>query len=144
MRKGFLEQGMLDAFLSDFAEVVGKVLKSGQVKVEPAPKGDKGGVEFSRSKTLPATIYIPSHYDEYTKKFVVYHELAHLFLNALGCRQNEYIPDLLAAAMMWRDGYDPISIIDILRVLDNSRRNKWRTILTFLLLFYLNWKEVSV
>ncbi len=133
---------ILDALLSDFVSFVDKILKSGQVKIKPAPKGDKGGVEFSRSKTLPATIYIPPHYDEYTKKFVVYHELAHLFLNALGYRQNEYIPDLLAAAMMWEEGYDPISIMDILRVLDNGRRNVWRTILVFLLLDYLQRKEV--
>jgi len=131
---------VLDLLLSDFYRFVAENI--GKVKVKEQ-KGVKGLTQYHRSTTFPAVVVIDPALDFYAQKFILLHELAHLYLNTLGHRQNEYIPDLLAAAYLWSEGMEEEDILDIMRILYPTRRNIWRIILVYLLLRYLS-EEVGV
>ena len=100
----------------------------------------KGNVKYNSLTLVPAIITLNRNYDFYTKKFVLLHELGHLFLERIG-KQNEYIPDILAAAYLYREGMLPEDIINILSVLYPSKENLYRVILVYLTLDYLKRRE---
>lgn len=127
-------QEILDVLLNDFRNFVKNILPEISVKMSHTTKGQ---VQFSKN-TIPAIIYIPADADEYTQQFVLLHEIGHLYLNHLKIRQNELIPDMLAAAYMYESGYDPSEILSILEQLHDRYENILRVIVVFLLLYYLD------
>ncbi|MEO0189308.1 MAG: ImmA/IrrE family metallo-endopeptidase [candidate division WOR-3 bacterium] len=133
---------ILSLFLTDFRQFVKKTLPNIKIKFAT---NTKGHIEFSSKTTLPAVIYLPQNVDEYTQLFITLHELGHLYMHKymhkLGMRQNEFVPDLLAVAYMYEAGYDPTEILSILEILYDRYENVIRSILAFLLLYYLEKEE---
>lgn len=129
-----MREEIINLLVSDFRQFVQKTLPKIHIKFS---ENTKGYVEYNSSTTFPARIVLPSSYDEYTQKFILLHELGHLYANQLGLRQNEFLPDLLATAYLYYEGYDPVEILSILDVLYSKYENHIRAILAFLLLYFL-------
>lgn len=133
-----MKKEILNLLLTDFRQFVKKTLPNTKIKFAT---NTKGHIEFSSKTTLPAVIYLPKNVDEYTQIFIALHELGHLYMHKLGMRQNEFLPDLLAVAYMYEAGYDPTEILSILEILYDRYENVIRSILAFLLLYYLEKEE---
>ncbi len=125
---------LLELLIIDFSQFVKKI----KPKIEVKFGNTSGRIEYNEHKAI---ITLPANKDFYTQLFVLLHELAHYYLSKIKIRQNEYIPDLLAAAYMYMHGYDADEIIDILQTLSDSKENIYRVMVVYLLLDWLKRRE---
>lgn len=119
-----LKEALRREFVDDFNKWLEE--KGESVKVRPGTEG------LLHKPTR--TIVIPANVDEYTKRFILLHELGHLWLHDRYSRQNEYVPDLIAATNMHELGYEPELIMEAHRLLADTPDNRIRTLLVWMAL----------